>query len=516
MQQLENLQNTSKTPVKNKGGRPRKAKGSSPDNLSHTEYLRERERLVKEIADQELMIEKYREENRIEFFEPIRPYQYKILEYLHQGKKTITLQGANRIGKTVIGAVIVGTACLGIQPWDGVKLPPPLDKPPVKVRILCSDWDDHAATVIVPELHRWLPRSQYKTSKNNQGVEADFVFANKSTIQLITNKQDTQQHEGWSGQLVWQDEPQDESKYIANARGLVDYDGVYLLTMTAVKEAWILDKIIRNNHPSYASVTEIPIFDNPHLKREAIDSYASKLPENQKIARIQGGWLNLVGLVWKFNAEKHLIDDFRVPTDWPVVAMIDFHPGTEQAISFIAVDKHGFHYVIDEVWAHMKREEVADVIIRKKIGGWRIEDAYIDPLSKGDMQYVKNNHPDEPDSFNVIKDRLSDHGIELHVASKDKDSGLIAIEGMLEGPNGMPTLFFLRSLNRYEKEGHIWEIQRWTYDDKGKPKDEADHFMENLYRYSLVGNKWTPPVYGGAERKSELDFSIFGERRADL
>jgi hypothetical protein len=109
----------------------------------------------------------------------------------------------------------------------------------------------------------------------------------------------------------------------------------------------------------------------------------------------------------------------------------------------------------------------------------------------------------------VIRDRLSDHGIELHVASKDKDSGIINVEKWLEGPNKMPILFFFRNLNRIEKEGHIWEIQRWVYNDQGKPKDESDHFMENLYRYSLVGNKWSPMAYRRGDLKSELDFDVF-------
>jgi hypothetical protein len=504
-------------PTKSQRGLPPNGNPDSLDNLTHEQYLAKRAELLKIIEDTDTNIKKYEEENKIEFFKPIEPYQARILEYLHNGKKVIALVGGNGIGKTTLGAVVVGSACLGIEPWSGLKLPPPLDKPPVKVRIICQDWEKHADTVIVPKLKEYLPKGQYTTAKNNVGVESVFTFKNKSTIELITNKQSTSDHEGWEGEIIWGDEPFDRDKYVANLRGLrkpADKGGmgVFLITMTAVKEAWILDEIIRNQDPAYASVTEVPQKANPYLSEEYLRVFRASLRENEIIARIDGGWLNLVGLVWKFNADKHLIDPFEVPTDWPVVPMIDFHYSIPQALGFYTADPHGFHYVIDEMWADkMSPEQMADVIIRAKLTkGWRIEEAFIDPLSKGDTAYLKNRMgSDTQDSFTIIKDRLSDHGIELEIFSRDKASGVLAVEKMLEGPNGMPTLFFFRNLNKIEKEGHIWEIQRWVYNDRNEPKDENDHFMQCLYAYSLVGNKWTPMAYHRGDLKSELDFNVF-------
>ena len=37
----------------------------------------------------------------------------------------------------------------------------------------------------------------------------------------------------------------------------------------------------------------------------------------------------------EFNYDLHVCDEFKIPTDWPVVALIDFHPLTEQAIGFM-------------------------------------------------------------------------------------------------------------------------------------------------------------------------------------
>jgi len=100
-------------------------------------------------------------------------------------------------------------------------------------------------------------------------------------------------------------------------------------------------------------------------------------------------------------------------------------------------------------------------------------------------------------------------GIDLFVATKDKDSGIRNVEKMLEGPNKTPTLFFFRSLLDKawaNEEGHIWEIQRWTYDDNNKPRDENDHFVENLYRMTLTGVKYSKPRKETDNLKSETEF----------
>ena len=467
-------------------------------------------RLKKEREELEEKIETYRRDNLIEFFKPIDPYQSKILEYIHSGKKVVTLQGANQIGKTTLGAVVVGSACLGIQPWD--RRETVWGRRAVRVRILCQNWEHHVAEVVVPELKKWLPRGFYDTKKNMQGFEAYWRFGNGSTIEILTNKMDTSDHEGWKGDLVWADEPLPYDKFIANKRGLIANNGVFLLTMTAVSESWILDDIVLNPDPGYASVTEVPIEANPYLTEDGIRSFSASLREEDKIARIYGKWLNLEGLVWKeFKPDIHIIESFKVPLDWPVVAMIDWHTKEPIAVGFYAVDNRNIVYVVDEMWQNGSAEQIADEIIRRKRAmSWRMTEAFIDPLSKGDTAYIKNMGVDVvKDSFSRLRDRLWMEGIELKVASKDKDSGIRNVQDMLKGVNGLPSLFFFRSLP-VKKESHIFEIQRWTYGDNGKPRDDSDHFMENLYRFTLTGVKYIPPRRHTEDLRSEIDFNIFG------
>jgi len=208
--------------------------------------------------------------------------------------------------------------------------------------------------------------------------------------------------------------------------------------------------------------------------------------------RVFGQFKNLVGRVLKdFDLNVHRIKPFDVPADWPVTVMIDFHLSTPQAVSYWAVDDHDFHYCIGELWKNCNAEAIADDIIRKvKLHGWKIESAFIDPLSKGDTAYLKNRlGADIRDTFSILEERLSEYGITLYVASKDKDSGIKNIQTWLKGPNGKPTVYFFEDCER-----HFFEVSRWVFDDDGKPAKENDHFMENFYRYSLTGVKYEDSV----------------------
>lgn len=452
--------------------------------------LRKKLLQIKKQKERYLLLERqYKESNKIEFFKPLE-HQQLVLDKLADGKKVVLLQGANRIGKSVIGAVVTGAFGLGYYPWIEGKPATPFGKKPLKMRILCSDWEHHAGQVIVPKLKEWLPAGSYETKKNNVGIDAFWTFKEThSTIELMTHIQDTKIHEGWSGHFVWADEPPPRDKYIANRRGLIDFGGVMLLTLTAVSESWILDDIVLNEDNTIGCITEIPITANPNLDKEAIESFTKSLTEDEKIARIQGGWLNLVGRVLKdFNADIHVIEPFEIPTDYPVVAMIDLHLSTPQAIGFYAIDKHERIFVIDEVWENISPDEIADEIIRrKKQKAWRIENAFIDPLAKGDNLFMKNRS-NVQDSFTIISNKLRPHGILLECASKDKDSGIRNLQTRLVGANKMPSLFFFNNCKR-----HLWEIQRWTYNEEGKPQKKDDHFMENLYRFTLTGIIYSSP-----------------------
>lgn len=443
----------------------------------------------------ESAMQRYKDEHRIEFWKPW-PHQRRTLELLDQGKKVVLLQGGNRIGKTVLGACLVVSECLGKRAWaeGGATL---FSGRPIRVRIIASDWEHHAQEVLVPKLKEWAPVGSYVTEKNNVGVEYKWTFPSTgSTIEFMTHGMETKLHESWSGHIVWFDEPAPKDKWIANRRGLLDFSGIALWTLTAVSEPWILDEIALSPDPQFGAVTEIPMRANPLLREEDISSYESNIPKEHRVARVEGGWLNLVGRVLpEFDKSVHLIFPFDVPTDWPVTAMIDFHLAKPQAISYWAVDQRGFKYTIGETWKNLSPSEVADDIIRKKRRGWRVMKAYIDPLSKGDTAYAKKLGVMVDDAFTTIQRKLIAEGIILEVATKDKVSGVNNLQSWLRGPNRMPIWYIFNDCER-----HIFEIMRWVYDTDAKgqptnePRKENDDMMENAYRFTLTNPIYLPLV----------------------
>lgn len=425
-------------------------------------------------------MKQYKETHLSEFFKPF-PHQQRIIDFIEAGKKTIVLHGANRCGKTVLGANCVCSFALRYYPWN--KKESIFGGRPTRGRVICSDWEHHAREVIVPALKEWIPADTYETQKNNVGIEAYWQFKNGSHIEFLTHTQETRYHEGWKGNWVWSDEILPREKYTANKRGLVDDNGIFLITLTEVEEGWVLDDLILSNDISIGYVIDVPMRANTTLSEEAIVNFERACTEEEKEARVYGRLVRLAGRICKeFDRGKHIITPFQIMHDWPVVAGIDWHPAKEQAIGFYATDPNGINYVIDEIWEHLSPEEIADRIIRRKERNqWRLNEVFIDPLASGD----KNRNVQT--SYTIIENILARSGIRLNVASKDKANGIRNIRTWLLGPNKMPSLYIFSTCDR-----HIYEIQRWKWDEGGHAAKEHDDMMENLYRFTLIGNKYRP------------------------
>ncbi len=447
----------------------------------------------------------------------------------------------NEVDADYPGAVLVGNKYYGP---DSLGIPGKR-----KIVITGEDWKLHIGETIIPELKKWAPVGEYTTKKNEQGVEYIWNWKNGNQFVIMCYTQDDKLFESFRCQALWADEPIPKSKYDGISRGLLLDRGKKLLTMTPLAQPWVLDDLVLSGRKDVFVLDRLVITENEDLFKADCDILRdSGLNENEikfffekllyedkekdlpvkdkgkgaehylenlnmtddNIARllllgfvkdvdpddvptrIFGIFKSLVGRVLKqFNREKHWVEPFDIPTDWPVVALIDFHLNTPQAISFHAVNEQGVKFIIHEIWEHLSPEETADAIIKyKKQNTLRLDEVYIDPLSKGDTQYMKNRFGEKlEDSFSIIEERLEDHDIELFVASKDKTSGIKNISKQLTGVIGIPTYYVFDTCER-----HYHEVMRWVFDENGKPAKEEDHFMENWYRATLTGLEYTKPV----------------------
>ena len=465
------------------------------------QLLREYEELCRQERINEQKKAAYRRDNKIEFFTlprevggiPANPLQADLLEAWKDYRyETFTYSGANRIGKTTILSIIAFCVMFGRWPWSGERIPFPHSKPR-KVRLIGQDWEKHIQTVLVPRLKEWWPKKRpVFTKKNNMGVEAFWRDEiTKCTLEIMSDRQYADLHEGGDGDLIGYDEPPKREIYIANARGLVDREGRELLCMTLLKEAWVDHEIIKrvdehgNPDMSVFNVSgDISVNVGYGISQKGVDSFAKKLSEDEKDARLKGIPSHMSGLVCpQFKRGLHVKQRFKIPLDWIVDVAIDTHPREKQAILFVATNPNNVRYACFEVWDHGDGkwigQKIIEIVQRHHL---RIGRIVCEPLAKGDRN-EKNT------TFDKIDRVLGQYGYVLDTASKDKDSGILEINEHLMGPNEEPSLFFFQDMRHTIKQ-----LEGWMYDeDTQKAQKKDDHFPENLYRVLLLNTRYYPP-----------------------
>ena len=395
---------------------------------------------------------------------------------------------------TTVGAILALCTMIGYFPWSEKKLIFP-HKLPRKVRYIGQDWERHVAQVVVPALKKWYPHNrECYIKKNMVGVEAFWRdIQTGSTLEIMSNKQESELHEGWDGDLIVYDEPPKRSIRVSNARGLVDRGGRELFCMTLLKEGWVDREIIRVKDDATFTVHG-DIYTNVGygLTIEGIKQFEKTLTEDEKDARLLGIPSYLSGLVYgMFKHNIHIIERRDIPADWIIDVAIDIHPREKQAVLFIATSPDNVKYLIYEIWQHGTPEDIGILIINF-LRERRVGTIQIDPLSKGD----KNN-------INTIYDRFSDslasYGYSLKTASKDKSAGILKVKEGLMSQNKVPSLFVFNDLKRtiFEFEGYLWD------EDTQKPQDKDDHMMENLYRLMLENTQWYEEKLSFSDYESE-------------
>lgn len=422
--------------------------------------------------------------------------------------KVFTYSGANRIGKTFISSLLGISTMLGQYPWSGEKMVFSHNEPR-KIRYVGQAWESHVKAVVEPMLKFWWPKSHpLETKKNNQGIEAIWVDKRtKSSLEIMSNVQDSSVFEGWMGDLVLYDEPPKRDVRVACARGLIDRNGRELFAMTLLKEAWIHREVVKARLPDGSpdlSVFNVngDIYSNVGfgLTKEGIEQFAKTLTADEKEARLYGKPSYMSSLVFpKFHREIHVKEPFKVALDWVVDISIDFHPSKKWAIVFMATARNGIKYICDEIWENGNPKYIAEEIIRKvKNNQYRVGQCIIDPLAKGDG----NN---DNTVYEIMGQVLGSHYISLDTASKDKDNGIALVNDLLMTENELPGLYYFKTcpLSIQQTEDLMYGIT--DKDDTPKAQKKDDDFTECIYRLALLGTEWFPErTYNMQEQRSVM------------
>lgn len=426
-------------------------------------------------------------------FKGANPKQAELLKaWADPSYKTFTLTGSNKFGKTTAGTIIAISCMIGYWPWDKMKVK--ISKVPVKIRYIGQDWENHVKTVLAPCLWKWWPKERKVINKkNNQGVDAFWEdVATKSTLEIMSNKQEVDVFEGWDGDIVIYDEPPRREIRIACARGLAVTNGRELFTATLLKEPWVDREVIKARledgrpDPSVFNVHGV-IEDNLDfgMTQEGIDNFAKKLTADEKSARLKGVPSYMSGLNYpQFKRETHLKKRYKVPLDYIVDIAIDTHPAKEQAVLFMATDPRNYKYLIDEIWMYGDGTAIGEEIIRYITrNAYRCNKFLIDSSAKGNQ-----NEPFT--TYERIDNVLFKYGYALETYKKDETGGIQATRNLLISPNNEPALFIFDDLVRtiFEIEGYM--IDPVTF----KPQDKENDMMDNLYALANENTQWFPPL----------------------
>lgn len=307
---------------------------------------------------------------------------------------TELLLWGNRSGKTTIGVLEVYAHCIGYRPW----LPPTHRHhivrnlqgkpviPPTIIRVIGMEFGEHVKKTLWTAFKDWLPKIENKAKfylhRHPTGAVDQIRFKeNGSEVNFITDMQ-LSAAEGPKFHFVWQDELSNRDVWQASMRGLVDFHGTAMITLTPYDAkdtrrnaryiSWIKNDIYlkaieqaakRKRDPSFRPLFRAHIAHSDSnvgygITREALEVFASTLTEEEKQARLFGKFITWGGTVYNLRHQhKRAMPHSDKDPTW---IGIDPHPEKDHFALFARVLRKGEQNDDDHLhfWACLNEREI--------------------------------------------------------------------------------------------------------------------------------------------------------------
>lgn len=320
------------------------------------------------------------------------------------------LRGGNRSGKSVAGTVEGIWRATGRHPFQKTH------ELPTKGRIVTVDRDAGMKQIILPLLKQWTPPSELKNgSWEDSWSNADKVmrFRNGSEIEVKTHQQEVDSFAGVPRHWIHFDEEPPQSIFNECRLRLIDYNGIWYMTMTPVEgQDWIFDRFIVTAAKN-VDMFEVDITDNPHLNKQALELLDDDLDDDEKKIRRQGIFVPKGGLVLtEFDYNRHVISKGNfVPGNWSIYVSIDHGFNAPTAILWHAVSSKGAVVTFHEIY----RNKVVIQEYAKMIKEFNEEIGREPILYMGDPSMAQRNGITGTSALQEYRR----HGIPLMQAPKD-------------------------------------------------------------------------------------------------
>jgi hypothetical protein len=345
------------------------------------------------------------------------------------------------------------------------------------------------------EIVKWCPPSQLPdTDKMGTSHIRRFRWKNGSITTIFSFDQDPSKLEGTNISGLFIDEPPPRSLWVAAYRGLRANPNYFIaIAATPISEAWLYQEIYLPWSLGQDKNIEVftgSSYENPHIPKEWLDDFSSRLSAEERRSRIHGEFSMLQGRVFgAFSRSIHVISSTQEwPAEWPVWVCIDPHVRKPHAALYMGRTPDNNMVILDELKITGTIKDLAAALIAKN-KAYNVQAIYID---------TKGVEADWSRSSAI--EILSANGIycsSVGKQAKDVMSGINKIKALLVGaydPNTGELIPQLKVMENCVNTITEFEMYAWAesrHPEKSgiaeKPRKTFDDYMDCL-RYLIAKN----------------------------
>lgn len=388
--------------------------------------------------------------------------------------RTICYVGGNRAGKSTFGVMELCFHLTRKYPdWFSDKR---RFKVPVRAVISATEYSI-VDRVIEPKIRQYLPSDYYRVQRVSGKYLSKLICIDGSTVDILTLEMKDEAYESADWDFAWEDEPQTRRKRDGIKRGLLDRNGLEVITFTPLTEPWMKEELIDKADGKRIDVITVDTYDNCEtvdgtkiLSKDAIEELELSYTEDVRETRIHGKFFHLRGQVYKeFNSEHTTHFEYEYPN--PVICILDPHDRQPHHIIWAFIDRNDDIFVDYELSIHCELDDLSRRIRAvEEVRNYKMRKRLIDP-NFGRKPYKTGSNE------SVIQE-LSKHKCSFYEANDNIELGHMLVRDYLhcnwKAPItafNKPKLFF--SKTRCQKT--IRSMNNLQYDEwMGKTKSEKD------------------------------------------
>lgn len=445
-------------------------------------------------------LEKLRQSNPLEFFEPHQPNPLTgksfQREFLAAWTAIVAAFCGNQAGKTTIGVIKALIQCLPRAYIPEHLLPFKQFEAPCHGWILLPT-EEKVFDSIKPAFEKWTPPQAFKGGnwgKAFNGERMQLTFAIGSTINFKTYRQDPSTLGGATLHWVLFDEPPPRAHRDECATRLLQHNGPEWYTMTPLRTntGWIRREIWRNREAPHVTVVKGSMRDNSQLSRDAVDrilaSYASDI---WRQAREHGDFMDAAGLVYA-DFEARRIDPWPADRVRKLEHIWSIDPGIRNAAIITGGFDHQGRLIVygERLIQDGTPSEYAHAI-REECDRWGIPQAdisiVIDPAARQRSQATGD----------TVQTELARVGVNTITGQRDREAGQQQIRQRLQHHR----MFIFKTCLGLADEADEFA---WSMDDDEDdigPADDSPYHRLAALRYLAMHRPWYPEVEARAAER---------------